>query len=402
MWDQLRAVRDGDVGELEVERAKRIYESQFVRRLEDMEGQANYLAEWEALGDWRMGDRYLERLLTTYARRSRRRGESLSRSGQRRRHRVPPDVERADCRRRRGRCARCSTRDPRPAPLAAPTPYVRARAARRRESRTFDARGSGRSRLSHGSTARRSSFGESRTRRCVHAGRVRARWIERGSAGACRTHDADGPHVAQGHGVAQRAPNRRRRRDARRQRRRHRRRGELRLVDLRADALRRRRRSSCCRTSCSTRRWTTTRSRPSARSRSRTSLRCATTCIAIRCDSRRRRRSPGIRTAFRRAAPRRRSRASMSTPCASGTVERALSSPSVIAIVGDGDPDELAATRGARVRRSPPCRGRGDAGAGVADAHRRPRRGARSRADGDGACCSPDRRATIRIDIRRR
>jgi zinc protease len=65
LWDQLRAVREGDIGELEVERAKRIYESQFVRRLEDMEGQANYLAEWEALGDWRMGDRYLERLLTT-------------------------------------------------------------------------------------------------------------------------------------------------------------------------------------------------------------------------------------------------------------------------------------------------------------------------------------------------
>ena len=65
MWDQVRAVRDGDLGELEVERAKRVYESQFVRRLEDMEGQANFLAEWEALGDWRMGDRYLERLLTT-------------------------------------------------------------------------------------------------------------------------------------------------------------------------------------------------------------------------------------------------------------------------------------------------------------------------------------------------
>jgi len=64
-WDQLRTVRDGDVGELEIERAKRILESQFVRRLEDMEGQANFLAEWEALGDWRMGERYLERLLST-------------------------------------------------------------------------------------------------------------------------------------------------------------------------------------------------------------------------------------------------------------------------------------------------------------------------------------------------
>jgi zinc protease len=65
IWDQLRAVRDGDLGALEIDRAKRIYESQFVRRMEDMEGQANFLAEWEAMGDWRMGGRYLERLLTT-------------------------------------------------------------------------------------------------------------------------------------------------------------------------------------------------------------------------------------------------------------------------------------------------------------------------------------------------
>ena len=65
IWEQLRSIRDGDVGEMEIERAKRILESQFLRRLEDMEGQANYLAEWEALGDWRMGERYLERLLTT-------------------------------------------------------------------------------------------------------------------------------------------------------------------------------------------------------------------------------------------------------------------------------------------------------------------------------------------------
>ena len=65
IWAQLRAIREGDVAELELERARRVYESRWVRRLEDMEGQANYLAEWEALGDWRMGDRYLERLLTT-------------------------------------------------------------------------------------------------------------------------------------------------------------------------------------------------------------------------------------------------------------------------------------------------------------------------------------------------
>src|SRR4051794_11032654 len=65
IWEQLRAAREGDLGELEVERAKRIYESQWLRRLEDMEGQANYLAEWEALGDWRMGERYMEHMLVS-------------------------------------------------------------------------------------------------------------------------------------------------------------------------------------------------------------------------------------------------------------------------------------------------------------------------------------------------
>jgi zinc protease len=63
-WGQVRALRDGDIGALELERAKRIYESRWLRRLEDMEGQANYLAEWEALGDWQLGERYLEGMLT--------------------------------------------------------------------------------------------------------------------------------------------------------------------------------------------------------------------------------------------------------------------------------------------------------------------------------------------------
>jgi zinc protease len=63
-WHQVRLVRDEGLGTLELERAKRIQESRWIRRLETMEGQANHLAEWEALGDWRLGDRYLERLLT--------------------------------------------------------------------------------------------------------------------------------------------------------------------------------------------------------------------------------------------------------------------------------------------------------------------------------------------------
>lgn len=62
-WDQLRRLRDEGAGTLEVERARRITQSRWVRRLEDMEGQATYLAEWEALGNWELGERYFERML---------------------------------------------------------------------------------------------------------------------------------------------------------------------------------------------------------------------------------------------------------------------------------------------------------------------------------------------------
>ncbi|MDQ3997207.1 MAG: insulinase family protein [Gemmatimonadota bacterium] len=63
-WQQVRVAREEGLGALELDRAKRIQESRWIRGLETMEGQANHLAQWEALGDWRLGDRYLERLLT--------------------------------------------------------------------------------------------------------------------------------------------------------------------------------------------------------------------------------------------------------------------------------------------------------------------------------------------------
>ena len=68
IWDQLRRVREGEISEHEVERAKRIYESRWIRQLEDMEGQANFLASWQALGDWTLGDRYLESVLRLQSR----------------------------------------------------------------------------------------------------------------------------------------------------------------------------------------------------------------------------------------------------------------------------------------------------------------------------------------------
>jgi zinc protease len=63
-WHELRRLREEPVGTLELERARRITESRWIRRLEDMEGQATYLAEWESIGDWRLGDRYYESLMT--------------------------------------------------------------------------------------------------------------------------------------------------------------------------------------------------------------------------------------------------------------------------------------------------------------------------------------------------
>jgi zinc protease len=65
VWAQLRALREDGVTESELVRAKRLYESRWIRRLEDMEGQANYLAEWQALGDWQRGDAYLGAALAT-------------------------------------------------------------------------------------------------------------------------------------------------------------------------------------------------------------------------------------------------------------------------------------------------------------------------------------------------
>jgi zinc protease len=64
IWSQIADIRDAGVGLHELERARRVIESRWIRRLESMEGQATHLAEWEALGDWHMGEHYLESLMT--------------------------------------------------------------------------------------------------------------------------------------------------------------------------------------------------------------------------------------------------------------------------------------------------------------------------------------------------
>lgn len=58
-WAQLRSLLEEGVGTYELERARQLYEARWLRRLESAEGQASYLADWEAAGDWRLGERYL-------------------------------------------------------------------------------------------------------------------------------------------------------------------------------------------------------------------------------------------------------------------------------------------------------------------------------------------------------
>ena len=67
IWHELRVIRDQSVPTHELERVRRIFEARWVRRLETAEGRANYLAEWEALGDWRLGDQYFDRFMATDA-----------------------------------------------------------------------------------------------------------------------------------------------------------------------------------------------------------------------------------------------------------------------------------------------------------------------------------------------
>ena len=62
-WDQVRRVRDGEVQQAEVERARRMVSSQWMRRLETADGQANHLAAWELDGRWERGSEYLDAVL---------------------------------------------------------------------------------------------------------------------------------------------------------------------------------------------------------------------------------------------------------------------------------------------------------------------------------------------------
>lgn len=61
---EVARIREDGIQPEELTRAKNILEARMLRRFETVEGQANLLADWQALGDWRLADRYLEEILS--------------------------------------------------------------------------------------------------------------------------------------------------------------------------------------------------------------------------------------------------------------------------------------------------------------------------------------------------
>ncbi len=64
-WRELQAARLDGFRASELTRAQRILEARWLRRLESMDGQAQYLASWEAEGGLDVGAQYYDTLLTT-------------------------------------------------------------------------------------------------------------------------------------------------------------------------------------------------------------------------------------------------------------------------------------------------------------------------------------------------
>ncbi|MEW5915965.1 MAG: pitrilysin family protein, partial [Gemmatimonadota bacterium] len=63
-WTEILAFAESGPTGAELERTRRMNDARWSRRLETMDGQANLLAEWEALGDWRLVGDYYERTMS--------------------------------------------------------------------------------------------------------------------------------------------------------------------------------------------------------------------------------------------------------------------------------------------------------------------------------------------------
>jgi zinc protease len=63
-WANVLALRDAAPSDFEVDRVKRLFEARWLRRQETMEGQADFLAEWEAFGGWEESLKYYDDVLS--------------------------------------------------------------------------------------------------------------------------------------------------------------------------------------------------------------------------------------------------------------------------------------------------------------------------------------------------
>jgi zinc protease len=66
-WANVMAMRDAAPTVIEVDRVKRLFESRWLRRQETMEGQAEFLAEWEGMGGWELSSEYFDTVMALEA-----------------------------------------------------------------------------------------------------------------------------------------------------------------------------------------------------------------------------------------------------------------------------------------------------------------------------------------------
>jgi zinc protease len=64
IWANLLALRDQPPSAFEIERVQRLFEARWLRRQETMEGQADFLAEWEGLGGWEKSSEYFDEVMS--------------------------------------------------------------------------------------------------------------------------------------------------------------------------------------------------------------------------------------------------------------------------------------------------------------------------------------------------
>ncbi|HZI28215.1 MAG TPA: pitrilysin family protein [Gemmatimonadaceae bacterium] len=63
-WVNVMALRESPPSSFEVERVQHLFEARWLRRQETMEGQADFLAQWEALGGWEKAAAYFDQVMS--------------------------------------------------------------------------------------------------------------------------------------------------------------------------------------------------------------------------------------------------------------------------------------------------------------------------------------------------